>query len=127
MTKQVFKGLRSQCATNWQPFLLTKHALFHRIAMQMFCLVFQKKSSGFLKLTKDILILIKPMRFVMMLIFRHKAHQRKGPHHVASVFSRMTQCSMTLPFCCCFLIIFRLIKKKIHILHKSRIPNFSTQ
>ncbi len=38
--KQVFKGLRSQCATNWHPFLLTKHALFHRIAMEIFCLVF---------------------------------------------------------------------------------------
>lgn len=97
MSEQIFKGLGSQCATYWQNII----CFTGRFAMQMFCLVFQKKR-WHPKTNKNVSNLIKPTRFLMMSICRHKAHLRKWLYQVASVFSRMTQCSMALPICSCF-------------------------
>lgn len=77
--QKVFHGLRSQCATYWWNMLCFTGLLSKCSAW------FSRKSAGFLKPTKDISNLNKPMRFLMMSICRHKAHQINWLQYVASV------------------------------------------
>ncbi len=90
---------------------------------------FSRKCSGFLKLTKGRFDSYQAHKIYNNVnILTQSTSKRKGLHHVPSVFSRMTQCFKTLPFCCCVLMIFRQKKLTSQIMEPViPIPNFSTQ